>query len=64
MFFFPFPFESARTMRERGWPESQIRTWIRGRLHQPTDEDLRGWDPEDVAEKQAILNDMHHTEPE
>lgn len=64
MFFFPFPFETVRTMRERGWPESQIRTWIRGRLHQPTDEDLRGWDPKDVAEYRAILNDVHHAEPE
>lgn len=64
MFFFPFPFESARSMRERGGPESQIRTWIRGRLHKPTDEDLRGWDAEDVSEYRAILNDQPYTPPQ
>lgn len=64
MFFFPFPFEPARAMRARGWPESQIRTWIQGRLHKPTDEDLRGWDAEDIAEYRAILNDQPYTPPQ
>ncbi|WP_271112268.1 hypothetical protein [Paracoccus aerodenitrificans] len=64
MFFFPFPFESARSMRERGWPEAQIRTWIRGRHDKPTEEDLRGWDPEDIAEYMAILNDEPHPLPQ
>lgn len=64
MFFFPFPFESARSMRERGFSESAIRTWIRGRLHKPTDEDLRGWDPEDIAEYKAILDDKPYYPPQ
>ena len=51
-------------MRARGWPESQIRTWIQGRLHKPTDEDLRGWDAEDIAEYRAILNDQPYTPPQ
>lgn len=50
-------------MRENGWAEDAIHRWIRGRLHHPTDEDLRGWDPEDVAEYRAILNGERYEPP-
>lgn len=63
MFFFPFPFEPAREMRERGFAEDHIHRWIKGRLHTPTDEDLRGWDPEDIAEYKAILAGVPYHPP-
>lgn len=54
MFFFPWPYEPPRVMRERGHTQASIETWIRGRAEHPTEEDFRGWDAKDVAEYKAV----------
>lgn len=55
MWFFPFPYESAAALRARNFTEEAIIRWIRGR-EPAKPEDLKGWDPDDIAEYWAIYN--------
>lgn len=55
MWFFPFPYESAAMLRERGFGEADVIRWIKGREPAKA-EDLADWCPEDVTEYWAIFN--------